>query len=110
LTDAVVALILATRHQPGDLTVPAQWMVDIDLASLGAGLERWTADDRTIRQEYAWVPEPIFREKRAALLRGFLERPALYATSYFQEKYEAQARLNLADAIQRLERTDNKPD
>ena len=103
LTDEVVALILATRHQPGELTLPEQWMVDIDLSSLGAEPEQWAADDRAIRREYAWVPEAIFREKRAAILRGFLERPTIYATDYFREKYEAQARLNLASAIQKLE-------
>lgn len=104
LTDEVVGLILSTRHQPSELTEPQQWMVDIDLSSLGAEPEQWAADDRAIRREYAWVPEAIFREKRAAILRAFLERSALYATDYFREKYEAQARLNLASAIQKLEK------
>ena len=104
LTDEVVGLILATRHQPGELALPQQWMVDIDLSSLGAEPEQWAADDRAIRQEYAWVPEDTFREKRAAILRGFLERPTIYATDCFREKYEAPARLNLASAIQRLEK------
>lgn len=108
LTNAVVALILATRHQPGDLTVPEQWMVDIDLSSLGAEPQRWTADDQAIRQEYAWVPEATFREKRVAILRGFLERPVIYATDYFRDKYEAQARINLSNAIQRLENSHKK--
>ncbi|MBX3049970.1 MAG: hypothetical protein KF753_00775 [Caldilineaceae bacterium] len=103
LTEAVIALILATRHQPGELAAPQQWMVDIDLAGLGAEPVRWAADNRAIRQEYAWVPEPIFRQKRAATLRGFLDRPAIYATAYFQAKYEAQARSNLAGTIRRLE-------
>lgn len=104
LKEEVAALILATRHLPGDLTVSQQWMADIDLASLGAEPERWAADVQGIRREYAWVPETVFRKKRAAILRGFLERPAIYATAYFRGKYEAQARLNLASAIQRLEK------
>lgn len=103
LTEIVVALVLATRHQPGELTVSAQWMVDIDLSSLGAEPERWAADDRAIRQEYAWVPEAIYRQKRAAILRGFLERSVIYGTDDFQERYEAQARINLASTIRKLE-------
>jgi predicted metal-dependent HD superfamily phosphohydrolase len=103
LTESVVALILATRHQPGALAVPEQWMVDIDLSSLGADPERWTADNQAIRREYAWVPEAIFREKRLAILRSFLERPAIYATPYFRGKYEAQARVNLTETIRQLE-------
>ena len=111
LSDAVVALILATRHQPGaDVTPDAdaigydseQWMVDIDLAILGSDTERFTAYERAIRQEYAWVPETVFREKRTAILRSFLDRPAIYATQHFWEKYEARARKNLAESIQNL--------
>lgn len=104
LKDAVASLILATRHQPIVLAVAQQWMVDIDLSSLGAEPEQWAADDRAIRREYAWVPEVVFRQKRAAILRSFLARPVLYVTDYFHDKYEAQARLNLASAIQRLEK------
>ena len=102
LSDTVVALILATRHQPGALSLTTQWMVDIDLAILGSDRERFAAYERTIRQEYAWVPETVFREKRTAILRSFLDRPAIYATHYFREKYEAQARVNLVGSIRAL--------
>ena len=105
LTDTVVALILATRHQPDDLIPSAAWMVDIDLAILGSDPAHFAVYEQAIREEYAWVPEPIFREKRAAILRTFLERPALYTTTHFHRKYETQARLNLARSIFALEST-----
>ena len=99
----VVALILATRHQPGHLSPAQRWMVDIDLAILGSDRPRFSVYEQAIRQEYIWVPDPIFREKRVALLRDFLDRPVLYVTDHFRAQYEAQARLNLAWAIGELE-------
>jgi len=102
LTETVTALILATRHQPGELSPDEAWIVDIDLSSLGTSPAQFDADNQAIRPEYAWVPLAVYREKRVAILQGFLDRPLLYATSFFQQKYEAQARINLAWACQLL--------
>lgn len=102
LVDAVSRLILATQHRAGALATDAAWIADIDLAILGSEPVRFAVYEAAIRREYAWVPAGIFREKRAEILRDFLNRPALYATPHFQEKYEAQARTNLAWAIEQL--------
>ena len=60
---------------------------------------RFQAFEQQVREEYAWVPEPLFRQKRAEVLEGFLGRPQLYRTPALREALEAQARVNLADAI-----------
>jgi predicted metal-dependent HD superfamily phosphohydrolase len=39
------------------------------------------------------------RERRAAILRGFLLRGPLFATRFFRERYESRARSNLARAF-----------
>jgi predicted metal-dependent HD superfamily phosphohydrolase len=100
------ALILATRHEPSG-AVPADpaaaLLLDIDLAVLGAPWSRYLRYERGIAREYSAMPPAAFREGRARLLRGFLERPALYATPSYR-KLERQARANLARALQRLER------
>lgn len=103
LRRGVVDLILATRHLPGERSEAEKWIADIDLSSLGSEPSRFWQDNRAIRQEYGWVEPAVYREKRSALLRRFLERPAIYATKYFQDRYEAQARENLREAIRRLE-------
>lgn len=103
LTREVARLILATRHLPGELAEAEAWIVDIDLSSLGSEPSRFWQDNRAIRQEYGWVEAEVYRQKRSALLRGFLERPAIYATTFFRERYETQARENLREAIRRLE-------
>ena len=95
-------LILATRHDDSSIRGDAALVADIDLTILGAPPERFQAYDRQIRQEYAWVPEPDFRETRLRILDGFLARPAIYLTGPFRRKYEVQARQNLESAVAEL--------
>ncbi len=100
--ERVQALILATRHDGVPATADARLLVDIDLAILGAAPERFDEYERQIRAEYAFVAEARFRAKRGEILRGFLERPALYATTALAARLEAPARANLARALARL--------
>jgi len=102
VTARVDALILATRHSQVPATPDERLLVDIDLAILGAAPARFHEYERQIRDEYAFVPEDVFRDKRAGILRGFLARPALFATAALAARFEAPARANLADAIARL--------
>ena len=60
------------------------------------------AFDRAIREEYCWVPGFLYRRKRAEVLQGFLDRPAIYVTPALQERFETQARANLERALGRL--------
>lgn len=79
-----------------------RWMVDIDLAILGAETGRFDEYERQIRAEYAWVPEAVYREKRAEILRSFLEREKLFQTAFFRERLETRARENLRQLIESL--------
>jgi len=100
--DRVEALILATRHSalpaPGD----EQLLVDVDLAILGAPAARFAQYEAQVRQEYAWVPEPVYRSKRTAILQQFLDRERIYATAALYQRCEAAARHNLAASIAAL--------
>jgi predicted metal-dependent HD superfamily phosphohydrolase len=106
-------LILSTRHAQAagraSPFVPAEdstegLLRDIDLAVLGAGRARYLRYERGIAREYSGLPPEQFREGRAELLRGFLARPALYATPSFRRRLERRARRNLARALAGLER------
>lgn len=97
--ERVVALVMATRHAALPPSGDAQLLVDVDLAILGAAPERFAEYERQIREEYAWVPGWIFRRKRRAVLRQFLERDPIYGTAHFRERLEAAARRNLAQAV-----------
>lgn len=105
LIDRVAELILHTTHAapppPGD----AALLVDIDLAILGAEPDRFAEYEREIRREYRWVPAPLFRRRRAGLLRELLARPRLFVTPLLHDRLEARARANLAAALAGLEAT-----
>lgn len=98
----VAALVLATRHSVAPATADEQLLVDIDLAILGAAPARFAEYEAQIRVEYGFVPPAVFREKRGAILAGFLARPVLYGTAALRERLEPQARLNLQAAIAAL--------
>ena len=105
LRGRVAALILATRHHgtgggaDKDDDNDSAILLDIDLAILGAPARRFAEYEAQIRAEYAHVPADVYREKRREVLRGFLERPRLYATAIFHETIEDQARANLAASL-----------
>jgi predicted metal-dependent HD superfamily phosphohydrolase len=102
LQAAVRDLVLVTKTHEGSTHPDAPLLMDIDLSILGAGEERFFEYEDQIRREYAWVPEDIFRSKRAEILERFLTREAIYRTPKFFETHEKQARLNLRASLERL--------
>jgi predicted metal-dependent HD superfamily phosphohydrolase len=77
-------------------------LVDVDLAILGAGVERFDEYEAQVRQEYATVPDLLFRQGRSQILQAFLARPHIYHTETFFERYEQQARANITRSLQQL--------
>ena len=100
--DRIHALVMATRHEAIPRDPDAQLLVDIDLAILGASRERFDEYERQVALEYAHVPQAQRRAGRARILRAFLARPAIYATAFFHERFEAAARENLAYSVAKL--------
>jgi len=96
--------ILATRHQDAPLAGDPALVVDIDLSVLGASPEKYAQFESDVRREYWWVPKSRFVAGRCAILRSFLARPRIYHFEAFCERYEAQARANLINAIETLTR------
>ena len=100
--ERVEAMIMATLHAAEPPFDDAGLMVDIDLSILGRDPERFDRYERDVRTEYRWVPGLLFRKKRKEMLAAFLARPHLFTTAYFRERFELQARENLARSIARL--------
>jgi len=94
--------ILATRHGEESLSGDAALVVDIDLSILGREPEAYDVFEQAIREEYKWVPWPVYRRKRAEILSSFLGRTAIYATEHFRSRFESRARENLRRAIDSL--------
>jgi predicted metal-dependent HD superfamily phosphohydrolase len=102
----VQKLILATKHVGHLHDADAQLLVDLDLAILGKDEAKYDRYESQIAEEY--TPRPYSREEYRKgrverVLRPFLARSRIYATLYFYDKYEAQARENLARAIRQLQ-------
>ena len=98
----VSALILATKHQSEPTSKDSSLLTDIDLSILGQSPERYAEFEQQIRREFGWVSDKDFRSGRAAILNGFLRRDHVFATPTFAQRYEKQARANLAWAIKQL--------
>ena len=58
--EALREMILATRHQQPSTDSDAALVVDIDLSILGSTAQVYAGYEEAVRQEYAWVPEPLF--------------------------------------------------
>ena len=102
----VKSMIMVTKHDRPCRSRDEALLTDIDLAILGADRERFTEYERQIREEYCWVPDPQFRDGRAAILRRFLEHNSIFNTEAFQERFEARARENLLGSIRVLQQDD----
>ncbi|MGI9383979.1 MAG: HD domain-containing protein [Methyloligellaceae bacterium] len=94
--------IIATEHNAAPTDPDAALVVDIDLTILGSAPEAYQVFETNIRQEYKWVPAPLYRRKRKEVLGSFLARPSIYGTDHFRDRYESAARANLRAAIQAL--------
>ena len=101
IADRVHALVMATRHTAVPSGRDEQLLVDIDLSILGAERARFDEYEQQIRKEYAYVPGFLFRRKRREILKGFLDRPAIYSTPHFHAALEARARDNLRRVTER---------
>ena len=97
----IVEMILATRAH-GDAQGDTALVVDVDLGILGAPIDAFETYDAAIGREYAWVPQAQYREGRARVLQAFLDRPHIYHTQWFRDRYEAQARDNLLRKLAEL--------
>jgi predicted metal-dependent HD superfamily phosphohydrolase len=89
--------VLATQHHQADAHDADAWLfLDLDLSILAQTPERYQAYTEAVRAEYAWVDDARYRAGRAAVLRSFIDRDAIYRTPELHAAWEAPARANLA--------------
>ena len=106
----ISAMILATathqlpRFDDAAAARDASLFLDMDLSILGAAPDAFDAYERAVRREYAWVEEPMWRAGRGAVLNSFLTRPHIFHTEEFRQRFEPQARLNMARSLEPLQK------
>ena len=92
--EACRTLILAThKHESGD--EDTNLFIDADLSILGSDSTRYQKYVEQIRKEYAIFPDLIYKPGRKKVLTHFLNMSHIYKTSFFADKYEKTARINI---------------
>ena len=100
-------LITTTAHgsSPPDLTLGdglTPWLLDLDLAILGAPWIQFQGYECQIRQEYAIIPDSEFQVGRQRVLQQFWQRNFIYHTAYGRQQWEDRARQNLESSMAAL--------
>jgi predicted metal-dependent HD superfamily phosphohydrolase len=90
----VATMIVATKTHETDDPETALFL-DADLAILGADACSYEKYARNIRKEYAVFDDMTYRQGRKAVLRYFLQKPRIYLSDSFYNRYEEKARINL---------------
>ena len=99
----VARLILLTEsHRAPAEDYLGALMISIDLSILGSDPHRYREYAEATREEYAHVPDELWRAGRGAVLRRMLHADTLYPNAQFREALEAQARQNISEELKGL--------
>jgi len=110
LIERIADLILLTKtHSAVPDDIDGQLLLDADLAILGATEAEYRQYAAAIRREYAWVAETDYRAGRAAVLKRFSERPAIFHCRPMRDQFERSARCNLRAERLALESETGEP-
>jgi predicted metal-dependent HD superfamily phosphohydrolase len=93
--DQIRELILQSSHRDPATTFAARLLCDMDLILLGLPWEQFVAGMELIRRECAPMPRAAEQFEKAVMLRTLLERPSIYQTGMFRERFEERARANI---------------
>lgn len=107
--ERIVNMILATASHRSSEKGDIQRLLDIDLAILGSEPERFCQYEQQIRDEYDWVADSIYQEKRKEVLESFLARDFIYSDLRFRQRFETKARHNIRTTLDRAQALKREP-
>lgn len=88
--------ILATKRHFISENSDTNYFTDADLAILGSDSGQYSAYTKAIRKEYSFYPDLLYKPGRKKVLENFLAMQKIYKTDYFFDRFEEQARINIA--------------
>ncbi|KAA3437053.1 HD domain-containing protein [Rufibacter hautae] len=100
--DIVVEMILATKTHESHGNPDVDYLLDFDLAILGASWDAYLQYSQQIRKEYSLYPDFLYNKGRQKVLRHFLDKDSIFQTAPFKANLEGQARHNLEKELQLL--------
>lgn len=89
--------VVDTNHK--EKTILNKRFLDLDLNILGSNPERFQEYDKSVREEYHWVPEEIYEKERKKILRKFLNEKQLYFTKEARDLWQKQAKENILNRL-----------
>ncbi|MFE3326748.1 hypothetical protein [Streptomyces sp. NPDC059176] len=102
-TKEVARLVRLTRtHDPEGGDRNGTVLCDADLAVLASPPDAYAAYAAAVREEYAFVPDDLFRTGRADVLRHLLGLPRLFHTPHGEHAWESAARRNVSAELEQL--------
>jgi predicted metal-dependent HD superfamily phosphohydrolase len=97
IRDEVARLVLVTKtHKVADNDVNGAVLCDADLSVLGSDALRYRTYAAAVREEYADVPDEVFKPARAQVLSSLLDGP-LFHTAAGRDRWEQLARRNIVE-------------
>lgn len=100
--EKVYDLIMLTRHTKTCNYLSGQVIMDIDMTILGSSPLQFKRYDEKIKEEYSFVPEAVYREKRIHFLEKLKNKESIFQTGYFKDLYEKNAQSNIRTLIKQL--------
>ncbi len=98
LRNKVYRYIMATLHCGSEITdADSKVIVDIDLFSFAMPWPDFLRDSESVRREVCHMTDEEFYPCQTGFQQTLLDRPRFFQSDYFYNKYENQARKNLAD-------------
>ena len=101
-TVRVSELIISTMHNAKPRDYDERFLRDIDLSSFALPWEEFFRDSRAIRAEHAETPDDLYFTAKKKYLTAMLERPAIYLTEFFHDRFEAVARQNIRRTLEMI--------
>jgi len=98
----IEAQILATKSHRKSDDMDTNYLLDADLSILGKDFTIYSDYTRKIRKEYSLYPDILYKPGRKKVLKHFLELESIFKTEHFRDRYEQQARENLAAELKLL--------
>ncbi|MCP4075513.1 MAG: hypothetical protein GY744_04940 [Gammaproteobacteria bacterium] len=98
--NVIYAQILATLHDQVDIfDHDTRYMVDIDLSGFGLPWSEFIRDGENIRREMKSQTDAVYYAKQKSFYLYLLDRPRIYFSEYFFDKYEVKARQNIQHSL-----------
>lgn len=95
-------LILYTTHRELPTENDQKLMVDIDLSGFGLPWEDFARDSRAVRAEFTHMSDAEFYGGQIRFLNSLVARDRFFASDFFYQRYEQQARENVDRTLKRL--------